>query len=111
MNILGQYLLVSLGFVVVAVIEFALVDHLNRIVDLKRKSENEKKQTKQTKDAILTIAKLNTKVKPSQKYEVKKKSTFMLVISSIRLFDFIAFLLHFLAFVAFNIVYWNQNVM
>ena len=113
MNILGQYLLVSLGFVVAAVIEFAFVDHLNRVADLKRKFTKENSASKNTKDAILSLTKLekaNSKVKPAQKNEAKKKSIFILVLSSIRLFDFVAFLLHFLAFLAFNIVYWNQNL-
>ena len=42
MNILGQYLIVSLGFVILAVIEFAIISHLNRIGEEKKKYENNK---------------------------------------------------------------------
>ena len=103
MNILGQYLIVSLGFVVGAVIEFAIINHLNTTREGEQKDENNRVFPEQKN--------VNTKNKknPQNNFKKKNKFNFTFSFSSMNRFDLGAFLIHFLSFLLFNTVYWYQN--
>ena len=104
MNILGQYLIVSLGFVVGAVIEFAIIHHLNATRKGELKNENNRVFPEQTNG--------NNKNKKNRQKQFKKKNKFNVTFSfsSLSRFDLGAFLIHFLSFLLFNVVYWYQNL-
>ena len=110
MNILGQYLIVSLGFVILAVIEFAIISHLNRIGEEKKKYENNKVFPELT--ANLIDVKTSDQHKDNSKAKIgrTKKSIWKFAFTSIHTYDLIAFLVHFISFLAYNIIYWYQNL-
>ena len=103
MNILGQYLIVSLGFVVGAVIEFAIINHLNTTREGEQKDENNRVFPEQNN------GNKNNKKNLHNKSRKENKFNFTFSFSSMNRFDLGAFLIHFLSFLLFNVVYWCQN--
>ena len=109
LNILGEYLLVSLGFVVAAIAEFALVILLNRKEKLNHDNKsltnsNEKKDYGFVRvfkireiDESKTIDSMNSKEKPQWKRP------------SIYVVDFLAFWIHLSSFALYNMIYWVQH--
>ena len=104
MNILGEYVLVSLGFVLGAMIEFAFIDYFNRMKDKKSKINGDTYDAikKKTKKKNLKLAKLRSKIGPMNKKESQKKLTNKM--------ELIAFFLHFSSFVFYNVFYWIKNL-
>ena len=109
LNILGEYLLVSLGFVVAAIAEFALVILLNRKEKLNHDDKNSKNLIEK-KDAGLgrvfktrelneskDIDLMNSKEKPQWKRP------------SIYVVDFLAFWIHLSSFTLYNLIYWVHH--
>ena len=104
MNVLGQYLIVSLGFVVGAMIEFAIIHHINATREGGHKDENNRVFPEQNNGNN------KNKTNRQKKYKKKNKFNFTFSFSSLNRFDLGAFLIHFLSFVLFNVVYWYQNL-
>ena len=102
MNILGQYLIVSLGFVVGAVIEFAIIHHLNAARNGELKDENNRVFPEQN------IGNNKNKKNRQKKFKKKNKFNFRISFSSLNRFDLGAFLIHFISFSLFNVVYWYK---
>lgn len=103
MNILGLYVLASLGFVLGAMIEFAFVDHIHRMTALKERYRNDESLPEDK------TAKLSSKINPLQKENAKAISLIKLFLSNLNGIDLMAFFLHFFSFLLFNAVYWIQN--
>ena len=104
MNILGQYLIVSLGFVVGAVIEFAIINHLNTTREGEQKDECNRVFPEKNNG--------NKNHKKDHRNKSKKKNKFNVTFSfsSMNRFDLGAFLIHFVSSLLFNAVYWYQNL-
>ena len=104
MNILGQYLIVSLGFAIGAVIEFAIIHHINATRGGERKDDTNRVFPEQSN------GNKSTKKNRQKKFKKRNKFTFTFSFSSLNRFDLGAFLIHFLSFLLFNVVYWYQNI-
>ena len=107
MNRIGEYILVCLSFVVAAVFEFALVILANRNATLKTNSEDD---LGKGNDATKTmIMKATTKIHPTCK-KGKKNKEFKITVPPSYVFDSVAFFIHLLCFVIYNLKYWNENL-
>ena len=107
MTILGIYILVSLGFVAIALVEFAIILFLKRRAEFindapKDLNLNQKKNKKKMKM-------LKSKVVDSEICkEVRKNNPQLnLAASKAHVIDMVAICVHFVAFLMFNIYYWN----
>ena len=108
MTILGTYILVSLGFVACAIIEFAFV------LMLKRRNQSEM-TIKEDIDLVKTKGQKHLKLFPPRSKingilnvsnnEACKENA---KASSVNRFDLAAFCLHLAAFLMFNAMYWNK---
>ena len=107
LNILGEYLLVSLGFVVAAMAEFALVILLNRRSKLKTDSTDPKNSTEVKNSGIIHVSRFCPDTEMKKPMKLGKKSQWNM--PSIYVVDFIAFWLHFSAFLLYNTVYWAKH--
>ena len=96
MNILGVYVLASLGFVLGAMIEFAFIDHIHRMTELKQKDRNDKSLPEEK------TSRLTSKIQPLRKKKEKPISSIKLFLSSLNGVDLMAFFLHF--FSAMNLL-------
>ena len=90
MTILGTYILVSLAFVALAMVEFAIIIMVKRRAPL---HQNEQK-----------VAEMNP-----MHNEARKDGKPCLGTPPIHIIDIAAFFMHFAAFLIFNISYWNVN--
>ena len=106
LNELGRYLLVSLGFVVAAMAEFALVLLLSRRPNSKigfpNKTMNEEKKEVESCWGESSASKMHPKEKPIESIEGKATWTWPLV----NKVDFIAFWVHLGLFLTYNLGYW-----
>ena len=90
MTILGTYILVSLAFVAFAMVEFAFIIMLNRRATM---HQHEQK-----------VAEMYPIYNGACKDDKPRVG-----VPSIPIIDITAFMLHFVAYLIFNIWYWNQN--
>ena len=107
MNILGEYVLVSLGFVLGAMIEFAFINYFNRMTDEKLKQNGDSSDTikKRTKKKPLKLSKLRSKIGPINVTKIQ-----MNPIKLTNKMELIAFFLHFSSFLFYNVFYWLKNL-
>ena len=107
MNILGEYVLVSLGFVLGAMIEFALVDYFKRMNDKKLKQNGDANDTinNRTVRKIPKFSRLRSKIRPINKTETQSYP-----IKLTNKMELIAFFLHFSSFLFYNVFYWLKNL-
>ena len=110
MNILKEYMLASLGFVLGAMIEFAFINYYNRMAEMKKKIPVDMPQLNNKKRKKRRFAKLAPKIEPMKNEEEKPLSGMRLFLSSINKAEMIAFFMHFSSFVLYNMVYWAQNL-
>ena len=108
MTILGTYILVSLGFVAITMIEFAFILLLKRRVSLENIAGEDLGLTKSKK--MLSMLKVKTKTYPTliDNFEEKGKQKAFATPSKSNLLDLVAFCLHSSAFLIFNALYWNN---
>jgi len=107
LNILGEYLLVSLGFVVAAMAEFALVILLNRRSKLKTDATDLKNSHEEKNSEITHVSRFCPDTEMKKPMKQGKISEWNM--PSIYVVDFIAFWLHFSAFLLYNVVYWAKH--
>ena len=109
LNELGAYLLVSLGFVVGAMVEFALVLLVSRRPDLKigfkNKTIDEEKKEIRSCWGETSASKVYPKEAEIESYERKSTWTWPLV----NKVDFIAFWVHLALFLSYNLGYWIDS--
>ena len=107
MNILGEYVLVSLGFVLGAMIEFACVNYFKRMNDEKLKQNGDSSDTikKRTKKKFSKFSRLRSKIRPINKTETQSHP--MKLTNKMEL---IAFFLHASSFLFYNVFYWIKNL-
>ena len=116
MNALGLYLIVSLGFVVTALLEFALVIFIHRRMLLNKSGDNKvttgKNEKRNKSRNTKIIGPMKSKMIPSISASIKSIETNrdIKALPLISHIDLIAFGLHFLSFLIFNIVYWTDRV-
>ena len=106
MTILGTYILVSLGFVAIAMIEFAFILLLKRRVNLEKSAEEGLSLTRSKK--MLSMLKVKTKTYPTLIDNFEEKGKQKPFVTPINLLDLVAFCLHSSAFLIFNALYWND---
>ena len=107
MTILGTYILVSLGFVAIAMIEFAFILLLNRRAMVKVNAEGHEdlmKSSRKNVNFFGSKSKLNSILNgiwnDFEKPHVSAPKSHIL--------DLVAFSLHFVSFLIFNTFYWNK---
>ena len=107
MNILGEYVLVSLGFVLGAMIEFALVNYFKRMNDKKLKQNGDGHDTINNRSVkkIPKFSRLRSKIRPINKTE--NQSYPMKLTKKMEL---MAFFLHISSFLFYNVFYWIKNL-
>ena len=106
MTILGTYILVSLGFVAIAIIEFAFILLLKRRGSSEKIAEEDLGLTKNKK--MLSMLKVKTKTYPTLIDNIEEKGKQKTFATPINLLDLVAFCLHSSAFLIFNALYWNN---
>ena len=108
MNILGMYILVSLGFVAGAMIEFAFVILLNRRTMLKMNDKQDSNRVEKNSKKQRITLKLKTKVTAINNVNLKDGSKTQASALPLHKLDLIAFCAHSAAYVVFNTWYWNK---
>ena len=108
MNILGMYILVSLGFVACAMIEFAFVLLLNRRAMLKMNDKQDSSRVENNSKKHLKKLKLKTKVIAIHNGNLKGGCKTQASTLPLHKFDLIAFCAHSAAYVIFNTWYWKE---
>ena len=107
LNVLGEYLLVSLGFVVAAIAEFALVILLKRkhklALDSKDNNNSFEQDDKDTVHGWQSRVKLWTKHFTEQ---IRKLTWNRPLIYAV---DFVSFWVHLSSFLLYNTIYWIQH--
>ena len=106
MTILGTYILVSLGFVAIAMIEFAFILLLKRRVNLEKNAEDDLCLTRNNK--MMSMLKVQTKTYPTLIENFEENGKRPAFATPINLLDLVAFCLHSAAFLIFNALYWNN---
>ena len=123
-NYLGFYLLISIGFVVFALIEFAVIVVIHRrstkkgtLSKIKQdQGSNNKISFKRPNDEF-SLTPLSLNIRGSAKIidsneetnpMIEESGKCTLSISSIQAIDLGAFIFHFTAFLLFNFLYWNK---
>ena len=96
-----------LGFVVVAMFEFALIILINRREAAKRSFQDDK-NNRERKSARKLRFKM--KIQPTLKKAKSKNMEIKSIIVSAHVIDFVSFWIHFSGFLIFNIIYWNDNL-
>ena len=104
MTILGTYILVSLGFVSVAMIEFAVILLLNRKTTPVISQEKGLDRTKNDLKMFHSKTKIDTILGGNIK-NTKKQN---IAIPPVHVLDLIAFCVHSSAYLIFNTLYWNE---
>ena len=108
MTILGMYILVSLGFVAIALIEFAFILFLKRRTEFIHDAPKDLNlaQTKNKKNMRMLTSKVvaSTVCREVQKNDPQRD----LAVSKVHVIDMVAICVHFVAFLMFNIYYWNK---
>ena len=99
--------MVSLAFVVVAMLEFACIILISRKGALK--SITEKEIAKKNKDKKAMALKTKKNIHPSSNKAKKEKSGAKLIIPPSHVIDSVAFCVHFLSFLIYNIIYWTDD--
>ena len=107
LNVLGEYLLVSLGFVVAAIVEFALVILLNRRAKLTLDTKGNNSSPRKDCTETLHVCQLRGKIWPKHLTNSNGKS--ILKMPSVYVVDFVAFWAHLSSFLLYNIIYWIQH--
>ena len=108
MTILGTYILVSLGFVAVALVEFAFILFLKRRTEFINDAKKDLDQTQKKSRKKLRM--LKSKVAASKVCnEVRKNdSQTNSGLSKVHVIDMAAICVHFVAFLMFNVYYWSR---
>ena len=116
MNALGLYLLVSLVFVILALVEFAFVALLSRVANPdENKIHDDKTDKKTNEDIEKAVPKeapnrqgsfVNVWMKELEKVQYQKKFKPFSNMPPIHVVDVISFFLFTFLFVVFNIIYW-----
>ena len=104
MTILGIYILVSLGFVAIALVEFAIILFLKRRTEFINDAAKDLDlvQTKNMKKMRMRTSKVVCR-------EVQKNDPQLnLTALKVHVSDMVAICVHFVAFLMFNIYYWNK---
>ena len=104
MTILGTYILVSLGFVAVAMIEFAVILLLTRKTTPTIRQEKGLDRTKNN----LTMLQSKTKINTILDGNIKNTKKPNVAIPPVHVLDLIAFCVHSSAYLIFNTLYWND---
>ena len=104
MTILGTYILVSLGFVAVAMIEFAVILLLNRKTTPAISQEKGLDRTKNDLKMFQSKTKINTILDENIKNTKKQNGA----VPPVHVLDLIAFCVHSSAYLIFNTLYWNE---
>ena len=116
MNALGLYLLVSLVFVILALVEFAFVALLSRVANPDENKINDDKTDYKTNEDIQNPERkeapnrqgsfVNVWIKGLEKVQYQKKFKPFSNMPPIHVVDVISFFLFTFLFVVFNIIYW-----
>ena len=116
LDALGLYLLVSLVFVILALVEFAFVALLSRVANPVENQIHEEKADKKTNENIETPERkeapnrqgsfINLWMKGLEKTQYQKKVKPFSNMPPIQVIDVISFFLFAFLFVVFNIIYW-----
>ena len=116
MNALGLYLLVSLVFVILALVEFAFVALLSRVANPDENKINDDKTDIKTNEDIENPERkeapnrqgsfVNVWIKGLEKVQYQKKVAPFSNMPPIHVVDVISFFLFTFLFVGFNIIYW-----
>ena len=116
MNALGLYLLVSLVFVILALVEFAFVALLSRVANPDENKINDDKTDYKTNEDIQNPERkeapnrqgsfVNVWIKGLEKVQYQKKVAPFSNMPPIYVVDVISFFLFTFLFVVFNIIYW-----
>ena len=102
-NQLGIYLLVCLGFVVAAVLEFALIILIKRRASLKiNLKDKEVRKVKEMRN--------HKKICPASKNTDQEATKPKFYVPPIHVIDVVSFWVHFSSFLIFNIIYWHNNL-
>ena len=109
LNILGEYLLVSLGFVVATIAEFALVVLLNRKEKLNHDNKNLTNSNEKKDYGLVRVFKIREidesknidLMNSTEKPQWKRPSIYVV--------DFVAFWIHLSSFILYNMIYWVQH--
>ena len=104
-NQIGKYLLGCLGFVVVAMLEFALIILINRRATIKKNSKDNFISERKSAKSMNSI----TKNWPNSIMEKKEEKEIRFAVPPIHVIDFVFFWVHLSSFLIFNIIYWNSN--
>ena len=109
MTILGIYILVSLGFVALAMAEFAFILLLNRRMSVSTNANKDLGIRKKEKKGY--PAKMRSKVKVNTNMNKAPKSVANqgVQIPPSHIIDVAAFCVHFVAFLVFNVMYWGTD--
>ena len=102
--------MVSLGFVIFAMIEFALVLLLNRRSATKTSAEDKQKLFRKNDVVDIKIMNPKARIQPFQKKITTQDEGFKFVMPPTHVVDIVAFWFHLLSFVFYNVIYWNENV-
>ena len=94
-----------LGFVVVAMLEFALIILINRRATIQRNSQDKFISERKSAKSISSI----TKNWPHGIMDKKEEKEIKFVVPPIHVIDFIFFWVHLSSFLIFNIIYWSSN--
>ena len=106
MTILGTYILVSFAFVAFAMVEFAFVIMLNRKLTMNQNEPKVVEMNKKKRKTQFRTSNFKGKVNPTRN-KVRKDGKQCMGVPPIHIIDLTAFFMHFVAFLIFNIWYWN----
>ena len=108
MTILGMYILVSLGFVAIALVEFAIILFFKRKTEFTNDAPKDLDLTQKANKKKMRM--LKSKVVASKLCnEVRKHdSQLNATLSKVDVIDMVAICVHFVAFFMFNVYYWNE---
>ena len=107
MTILGTYILVSLAFVSIAMMEFAFIILLNRRTMMKINTQEDKEKAKRKVKKSFRMANTKRKLKANHDKTSKQGGKISVSVPPVHIVDFVAFWIHFSAFLLFNLFYWN----
>ena len=109
MTILGIYILVSLGFVALAMAEFAFMLLLNRRMSLSTNAKTNMGIRKKGSKGCLAKMKSKVQVKSNISH-LKSVVEQRVQIPPAHIIDLVAFWVHFIAFLVFNLMYWGADI-
>ena len=92
-----------LGFVVIAMLEFALIILINRRATIQKNSKNDTTRERKSAKSMNSV----TKVRPFSTLEKKQEKEIKFVVPPIHVIDLVFFWVHLSSFLIFNIIYWN----